>query len=180
MLPALLLSIALLPCAGHARPVTGLLAKDDPLPATIPLQVHTGPGADFAVALSDPDNGAPVISGYIRGGEFFRLLVPPGVHDLTIVAGQPDDWQGLQGAFGADAAHVTLPLAFRITDGSRRQGHQITLAMQDGGLRITDQQDQVICQIADWDSTQETFDRPGRVPLRYLDRSLTTRSRFCD
>ena len=180
MLRALMLVAALLPGAVDAapRPVTGLLAKNGPLPATIPLQIRTDAGHDFSVALSDPATDAPVISGYLRGGEFFRLLVPPGTHQVTIAAGQAGDWQSVDTGF-SDGMQAKLTLDFDIR-ADRRQGHQMTVAIVDGGLRVTDRRDQVICQIADWDSVQKEYTAGRRTPLRYLDQSLTTRSRFCD
>jgi len=175
MLRALILMIALLPTAGLAdsRPVTGILTKNNPLPATIPLQVRTIVGHDFFVALSDQGSGEPVISGYIRGGEFFRLLVPPGDHLVTITVGQPDDWQGPGKGFGTTIDTVNLPLTFAITGRSRRQGHQITLRIQDGSLMMAALQDQAICQFATWQNVNPT------PPLRDLDLRLTTRSVFC-
>jgi hypothetical protein len=175
MLRALIVMIALLPAAGFAetRPATGIFIKNNPLPATIPLQVRTIVGHDFFVALSDQESGEPVISGYIRGGDFFRLLVPPGDHVVTITVGQPADWQGPQTGFGANAEAVTLPLTFAITGRSRRQGHQITLRIQDGSLMMAAQQDQAICQFATWQDINHA------ALLRDLDLRLTTRSRFC-
>ncbi len=179
MLRALLLAIALLPTAADAqpRPGTGLLSNSSPLPATIPLQVRTAAGLDYAIALTDRATANPVISGYLRGGEFFRLLVPPGDHAVNITAGSPDDWQGDQGF--AHGQGVTIPLEFVIRAG-RREGHQITVQIVEGAIRITDQRNQVICQIAEWDSTLQQDTTGRRTPLRYLDQTLTTRSRFCD
>ncbi|WP_111558746.1 hypothetical protein [Paracoccus sediminilitoris] len=180
MLRALMLVATLLPGAVDAapRPVTGLLAKNGPLPATIPLQIRTDAGHDYSIALTDPAIDAPVISGYLRGGEFFRLLVPPGTHRVTMAAGQPGDWQGIDTGF-SDGTQAKLTLDFDIR-ANRRQGHQMTVAIVDGGLRVTDRRDQVICQIADWDVVQKEYAVGRRILLRYLDQSLTTRSRFCD
>jgi hypothetical protein len=152
MLRTLIIMIALLPAAGFAdpRPATGILNKDNPLPATIPLQIRTIVGHDFFVGLSTQDSGDHVISGYIRGGEFFRLLVPPGDHVVTITIGQPEDWQGPPQGFGAAANTVNLPLTFAITGRSRRRGHQITLRNRVGSLTMASQQDQTICQLATW------------------------------
>lgn len=178
MLRALTLALALLPAAVHAgsRPETGLLAKPSPLPATIPLQVRTVQGHDYAISLTDTD-GAPVIQGYQRGGSFFRLLVPPGRHDVTITAGRAEDWQAGQGF--ADGMKITLPLDFAIR-GERRQGHQIAVKVENGSLSVTNLRDQTICQIAEWDSTLQQQTTPAGTPLRHLDQSLSTRSRFCD
>ncbi len=177
MLRILMLATALLPTGTYAepRPATGLLSKQSPLPATIPLQVRTSKGHDYAISLQD-DKGSPVISGYQRGGDFFRLLVPPGRHDVTITAGLPKDWQSDQGFTTGMKASVAMDFAIRA---NRREGHQITAKVVNGELRLGDRRDQTICQIAEWDSIQKETTEGG-IPLRYLDQSLDTRSRFCD
>ena len=177
MLRVLMLATALLPTGTYAdpRPATGLLSKQSPLPATIPLQVRTSKGHDYAISLQD-DKGSPMISGYQRGGDFFRLLVPPGRHDILITAGQPDDWQSDQRFTTGLKATVAMDFAIRA---NRREGHQITAKVVDGELRLGDRQDQTICQSAEWDSiARETTE--GGTPLRHLDQSLSTRSRLCD
>ncbi|WP_265500288.1 hypothetical protein [Paracoccus beibuensis] len=179
MLRALILAL-LLPTLALAapRPVTGLLEKGSTLPATIPLQVRAPGDRDHAVILRDSD-GAPVISGYLRGGEVLRLLVPPGRHRLLIASGRSDDWQGPDRLFGDGTQTLDLPLFFRI-DGNRRIGESIVLTERNGGLRITDRESRTICQIADWSVERRTEIAPGGTPLRWLDPQLDTRSRPCD
>ena len=179
MLRAMILAL-LLPISAMAapRPVTGLLTKGSDLPATIPLQVRASGDRDRAIILQDQDS-RPVISGYLRGGEVLRLLVPPGRHSLVIAAGQPEDWQGIDRLFGEDTEALDMPLTFRI-DGNRRIGHSIVLIYSDGSLSITDRQDRTICQIANWDIKRRVQIAPGGIVLRWLDPQLETRSRPCD
>ncbi|MFC0200077.1 hypothetical protein [Paracoccus rhizosphaerae] len=172
--------VLLLPISAMAapRPVTGLLTKGSNLPARIPLQVRAPGDSDHAVILQDQD-GQPVISGYLRGGEVLRLLVPPGRHRLVVAAGQPEDWQGTDRLFGEDTHALDMPLTFRI-EGNRRIGHSIVLTYSDGSLSITDHQNRTICQIADWDIERRVQIAPGGTVLRWLDPQLETRSRPCD
>lgn len=179
MLRALILML-LLPTVACAapRPVTGLLRNESGLPATIPLQVRAPDGQDYAVILAD-DDGAPVISGYLRGGEVLRLLVPPGQHRLMIAAGPPEGWQGPQDLFGGQTQVLDLPLTFRI-DGNRREGHSIALERHGRGVRLSDRRNRTICQIPEWEVERRTEIAPGGTVLRWLDPRLETRSRPCD
>lgn len=175
----LIAALLLMPWPALAeRPPTGLLTKNDPLPATIPLQVRAPKGADYAILLDTPD-GAPVISGYLRGGDVLRLLVPPGDHRVTVAAGDPQDWRGIPTLFDGDRTTLPDPLTFRI-DGARREGQAITLTQTDDGLRITDQQNRTLCQIADWDVARITETTPLGTHLRYLQPQLSVRNRPCD
>lgn len=174
----LLILLMFLPAAAAARPVTGLLEKTSPLPATIPLQLRAPSQTDHAVILTDADD-APVISAYLRGGTVLRLLVPPGDHRLTVASGAAQDWQGLPDLFGTPAIALPEPLRFRI-DGTRREGQSITLEPDADGLRITDQQNRVICQLADWDSTRVVETLPSGTQFRYLEQRLDPRSIPCD
>ena len=76
---ALLLLIALaLPAWAQDRPRAGLMWNRSGLPATFPVVVKTPPGEDYVMFVTRPAGGAAVMAGYARGGDFFRLLVPPG------------------------------------------------------------------------------------------------------
>ena len=174
----LLILLMVLPVAATARPVTGLLEKVSPLPATIPLQVRAPADMDHAIILTD-DQGAPVISGYLRGGAVLRLLVPPGDHRLTVASGPAQDWQGLPDLFGAPAIALPQPLHF-VIDGTRREGQSITLSKDGDGLRITDRQNRVICQNAGWDSTRIVKTLPSGTQFRYVEQRLDPRSIPCD
>lgn len=173
----LALALALLPGALAARPPTGLLDRDTPLPATIPLQVSAPQGRDYAIVLGQTD--APVTRAYLRGGEVLRVLVPPGRFDLSVGAGNPDDWQGPEDLFGAPPRTLPEPLSFRI-DGARREGHAIALEITGGALRITAFRNRATCQIADWSADRVTKTTPLGTTWRYLDPELDLRSRPCD
>lgn len=173
--------IAILALTGAAwaaeRPPTGLLARQGPLPATIPLQVAAPEGRDYALLLGDP--GDPVLAGYLRGGEVLRLLAPPGDHALSVAAGPPDAWRGLPDLFGDGARILPDRIALRIA-GDRREGQALTLSDGDGGLRITDREGRVLCQIAEWTGEARTLPTPGGLGLQIIERELSVRSRPCD
>ncbi len=122
---ALIVLICLLPLAALAedRP-RGLLWSRTDLPRTFPLQVKSNPGTDYLVTLTDTETGEAVLAAYIRGGEFFRVLVPPGRFLLDFASGP--HWQGDESLFGPETKHFTLetPLTFEVT-GTARKGGQI-------------------------------------------------------
>lgn len=121
----LLLICLCLPLAALAedRP-RGLLWSRSDLPRTFPLQVKSNPGTDYLVTLTDTGTGEAVLAAYIRGGEFFRVLVPPGRFILAFASGPK--WQGDESLFGPETRHFTLekPLTFEVT-GTARKGGQI-------------------------------------------------------
>ena len=102
----------------------GLLWNRSGLAATLPLQIKTDAGADYLLRLRDVETGEAVLAAYIRGGEFFRVLVPPGRFELQFAIGS--DWQGEAALFGPDTWHFVLepPLSFGATV-SRKEGHLI-------------------------------------------------------
>ena len=109
----------------EARP-QGLLWNRSGLPATLPLQMKTNPGADYLLRLRDVETGQDALAAYIRGGAFFRLLVPAGRYELRFATGT--DWQGEGGLFGPDTRRFALdpPLSFAATV-NRKEGHLIDL-----------------------------------------------------
>ena len=187
-----LIAALLMPAAATAdRPAAGLLTKESPLPATMPLQVIAPEGRDVVLRLTTPDAGDPVISGYVRGGTFFRLLVPPGRFTVTLEYGR--DWQGPQDGFAEDPGRITLaePLDFGITRGTRRNGHQIRLDLQDDHLVVREVDDQTICDEAIFGRDIKEYPEPGslgdirtlppdRPRLRYLDLTYDRYARLCD
>ena len=114
--------------AENERPA-GLLWNQTGLPAVFPLQIKTTPGADYLVILSDVESNTEVLAAYARGGEFFRVLVPPGEFDIRIYYGT--DWQGEEERFGtgAETGTITLPdpLRFSVKGYDRKSGHLIDL-----------------------------------------------------
>lgn len=118
--------------AAHERP-QGLLWHRSGLAATLPLQVKTDPGADYLLHLQDVKTGQIVLAAYIRGGEFFRVLAPPGTFELNFFFGK--DWQGEAALFAPETQSFILdrPLTFGASV-SRKNGHLIDLR---GGGDIT-------------------------------------------
>lgn len=123
---AILLAVLALPAVALERP-EGLLWNHSGLPLTLPLQVKSDPGTDLYLQLSDPATGRAVLAAYVRGGAFFRVLVPPGRWALTFARGQ--DWQGEDGLFGAATEVIALPgpLVFHTEGAARKSGHLIDL-----------------------------------------------------
>lgn len=126
---ALMLALALSPVAiqaEEARP-QGLLWSESALPRTFPLVVKTAPGGDYLLVLRDPTTGQDVLGAYIRGGAFFRVLVPPGSYSLQFAAGT--EWQGEQALFGEQTRRFVLdpPLHFGVEGVGRKQGNIVDL-----------------------------------------------------
>ncbi|MEQ6249848.1 hypothetical protein ABMC89_13215 [Sulfitobacter sp. HNIBRBA3233] len=125
---ALCMVAVIWPCAALAeRPAAGLLWNRTGLPAVFPLLVVTAPGRDYVVELTDAETATPAMAGYIHGGRFFRLLVPPGRFDVTFHAGS--GWAGEEMLFGPATQTMRLekPLVFRVEDFRTKAGHRIDL-----------------------------------------------------
>lgn len=126
---ALLICLSL-PLAARAeeRP-RGLLWSATPLPRTLPLQVKSNPGTDYLLTLRDAASDEAVLAAYVRGGSFFRVLVPPGRFRVDLAAGRPADWRGAEALFGPQTAHQRLEavLEFRVIGTARRAGHILDL-----------------------------------------------------
>lgn len=106
------------------------------LPATLPLLIKTNAGADYFLNLRDVERDKVVLAAYVRGGEFFQVLVPPGRFELVFASGE--EWQGETRLFGVNTHVFKLdqPLRFRATM-SQRRGHMIDLTKA-GGTRLSD------------------------------------------
>ncbi len=138
--------------AAEDRPRAGLLWNASDLPATFPLQVKSLPGRDHVVYLTDPDSGDPVMAGYIRGGEFFRMLVPPGTWRLRFAHGR--GWQGEVGLFGPGTEWTEMEevLDFHIIGRDRRRAYIVTLTEENGRIKIVDAAPRMECQMILWDA----------------------------
>lgn len=176
----------------------GLLWNRTGLPAVFPLQVKTPPGRDYLLTLRDAQTGAPALAAYIRGGAFFRVLVPPGSYRLHFATG--DRWQGIDDGFGPTRTKVfdlPRPLLFETRGRGHKAGHIVTLPDPgaDGMARATIE-DQIICQsrqsvfaAPDYLSPERPADAPPpemgpRQNAREFHRALRfprndTRSRYC-
>lgn len=184
---ALLLTIAMaLPAWADDRPRAGLMWNRSGLPATLPLVVKTMPGQDHVVFLSPTDGGDPVMAGYIHGGTFFRLLVPPGTWRVRFAHGR--DWQGEDTLFGPQTewTEVERPMTFGAGI-ARKHGHIIRLIENDGRMQVVSAGPLDLCQALTLTTEtieldEERENDPNRLPtpgLRKLDIELDTRSAVC-
>lgn len=126
MLRALILFLMLATPAFADRPAAGLMWHRSGLPATFPMQVRTDAGPDWFLQLIDL-NGKPVLAAYIHGGQFFKVLVPPGEYRVTLASGWL--WQNETELFGDETQHYDLPdpLHFKITGAGRKTGQTLDL-----------------------------------------------------
>lgn len=134
MIRAFLLLLALAtPLAAETRPA-GLMWNRSSLPLTLPLQVQSDPGADLYLEVSVPETGQAVLGAYVRGGDFFRVLVPPGRWALTFARGT--GWQGEEALFGATTEVIAIepPLTFA-AEAARKPGFLIDLRGGAAALR---------------------------------------------
>ena len=118
-----------------AAPEHGLMFNRTGLPLVFPLQVRTDPGRDVALVLRDAETGEAAVGGYIEGGRFFRILVPPGTFTLDFASGT--GWEGMETLFGPETERFTYPepLTFAVTGVARKSGHLIDLR---GDARMAD------------------------------------------
>ena len=169
-----------LPVAAQERP-EGLLWNRTGLAATLPLLVKTDEGSDYLLTLRPPGSREEVFAAYIRGGAFFRVLVPPGRYTLAFASGT--EWHGPEALFGPDTELFALdtPLTFNVTV-ARREGHNVGLRGT-GDASVTGY---AVCQTIEIAPrellTQEDFD-PEALRERRLEpqaRDFDLRDRFCD
>ena len=130
-------------------PPAGLMWNRSGLPAVFPLQVKTPPGQDYFLILIDATSGDAALAAYIKGGAFFKVLVPPGEFRLRFATGKR--WQGEGALFGPGADtrvfELTGPLTFETRGLGVKAGHVVTLPghgadqTADIGLK-----DQLVCQ----------------------------------
>ncbi|MBY6067058.1 hypothetical protein KUW17_09930 [Leisingera aquaemixtae] len=154
------------PAGGTEAPRPGLMWNRTGLPAVFPLQVKTPEGADHYLVLTGEDSGEEALAAYIRGGVFFRVLVPPGRYRLHFASGR--GWQGETRLFGAATRHFELPqvLEFALRGPGLKSGHIITLTRdQPEGAWEAAVRDQFICQIAGLDSPEFAVPPSRRMQL---------------
>ncbi|SHL85468.1 hypothetical protein SAMN05444414_1654 [Roseovarius marisflavi] len=131
-----------------SRPA-GLMWNRTGLPAVFPLQVKTPPGQDYFLTLIDQSTDKAALAAYIKGGAFFKVLVPPGVFRLRFASG--DVWQGEDDLFGpgvkTDVFELRKPLAFETRGLGVKAGHVVNLLeRRPGRIAQTTLKDQLICQ----------------------------------
>lgn len=130
--------------AESERPRHGLMWNKTGLPAVFPLQIRSNAGADYYLLLTDAETDMPALAGFIEGGRFFKVLVPPGLYTVQLATGPL--WQGEQELFGAtDTRTITAPtpLRFAVVGVSTKAGHVIDLRDQDAGVLV---QDSFLCR----------------------------------
>lgn len=125
LVSVLILTLLATASVADERP-EGLLWHRSDLPATLPLQVKTGAEADYLLRLQNVETEKIVLAAYIRGGEYFRVLVPPGQYALLFDAGT--DWRGEEALFGPGTRSFALkdPLSFG-AGLSTKHGHLVDL-----------------------------------------------------
>lgn len=143
-------------------PRPGLMWNRTGLPAVFPLQVKTPPGASYYLTLLDAGTGAPALAAFIKGGQFFKVLVPPGTYTLRFATGLV--WRGEEDLFGPGGKTRSFempdPLTFRTRGHSTKAGHVVTInADATGELASILLKGQYICQAL---STE--LHRAGRPP----------------
>lgn len=185
-LSTLLLAITLaLPLWADERPRAGLMWNRSGLPATLPLVVRTVPGRDYAVFMIDPDSGQAVMAGYIHGGAFFRLLVPPGTWHIRFAHGR--DWQDEETLFGPLTQWTDMDQPMTFGAGvARKHGYIIRLIESDGRMKVASAGPLDLCQeltlTTEMIALDDERDNPNRLPtpgLRRLEFDLDTRNRVC-
>lgn len=127
LLGALLLPAIATAGEGNAPPRTGLMWLSSDLPAVFPLQVKTAPGRDYYLTLIDDETGQSTLAAYIVGGDFFRVLVPPGSYALRVAYGV--EWQNEETLFGAGTRvfEMAAPLRFETQGIGTKLGHLVDL-----------------------------------------------------
>ncbi|PZX15736.1 hypothetical protein LX81_02368 [Palleronia aestuarii] len=113
--------------AAAAAPDHGLMWNRTGLPLVFPLQIRTDPGRDTVLVMRDAETGEAAVAGYIEGGRFFRILVPPGTYELDFATGT--EWVDEETLFGAETRRFSFPepLTFAVEGLARKSGHLIDL-----------------------------------------------------
>ncbi|MFU8866286.1 MAG: hypothetical protein ACNA7O_20515 [Rhodobacterales bacterium] len=130
-------------------------------------------------------------AAFIKGGVFFKALVPPGVFTVSFVTGETSrDEEELFG-LGAETQGFTLaePLTFGIRGVSIKAGHVVDisedLSGEDSEIEV---KDQLICQSSrvefsrarDVDPRSDYFDpKPDESGTYRLEERRSVYSRFC-
>lgn len=196
LLAALLVALAVTkPIGADTSPMrTGLIRNSTGLPAVFPLQVKTAPGRDHHLALREAGTGETVLTAYIAGGSFFKVLVPPGTYRLRFSYGT--DWQNPETLFGdgIETGVIDLqdPLIFQALGPGIKAGHLVDLTgLQDSPAPDAPVKPQYICQAVRTElfplpSADSPFDDPPDPGRDSLERLYgfpmfrhDVRSRYC-
>lgn len=105
----------------------GLIRNHTGLSLVFPLQIKSSPGEDRLITLRDAETDEIALTALLEGGEFFRVLVPPGTFRLDFAIGT--EWQRSEKSFGPATRFESYPkaLTFGISGLSRKMGHLLDL-----------------------------------------------------
>lgn len=100
-----------------------------------PLKINNSPDANTLMKLVRVNNGADVMSIFIRAGRSIEVAVPVGSYEVRIASGQT--WYGDSVRFGPTTNYAKLDAVLTFTiQGNQLLGHEITLTrMTNGNLR---------------------------------------------
>ena len=132
--------------------IPGLMWNRSGLPAVFPLQVKTPAGNSYFLTLIDAKTGKDTLAAFIIGGDFFKVLVPPGTFVVRFAVG--NIWQGEAKLFGPGAMTTVVeleqPLTFKVIGSGRKAGHLVDLTGNAPGQLVTVKvKGQSICQVVE-------------------------------
>lgn len=187
----LMLGVLLLPAPGAADdvdspPHTGLLWLSSSLPAVFPLQVRTRAGQDYYLTLIHDETGQTTLAAYIEGGDFFRVLVPPGRYALHLAYGA--HWQDEENLFGPQTRifEMDTPLRFQTRGIGTKAGHIVDLRALNETKAAPSVSRLALCQRYGADLTGSPLSPPAFLPLPDDPDAprprlrLSVRGRVCD
>jgi hypothetical protein len=96
-----------------------------------PLGIKSRSGSNYYVKLVNL-RGQTAMTAFIRGGQYFEMLVPLGTYELKYAAG--NTWYGEHQLFGQNTVYSKANELFDFTfDGTRYSGYTVELIMQTNG-----------------------------------------------
>lgn len=156
--------------AWATEPPSGLMWNKTGLPAVFPLQVKTVPGHDYMMTLVDTETHEPALAAFITGGDFFKVLVPPGNYDVRFASGR--EWQGEAELFGKDQTTLFVldrPLRFAVMDFATKLGHVVDFTLSEETVSV---EARFVCQrigVARFARPQAPFDDQDSYATRLRD-----------
>lgn len=148
----------------------GLIWNRSGLPAVFPLQVKTTQDQTYLLTLIDQPSGKAVLAAHVIGGQFFKILVPPGTFVLRFASPDIENADGRPTSVFSetDVFELSEPLVFRTLGLSTKAGHVVDLRDNPGEeVTLVRVKPQYICQSV---STVPFRVSPYRgLPYRYSD-----------
>jgi hypothetical protein len=96
-----------------------------------PLGIKSSAGSNYYVKLVNL-RGQTTMTAFVRGGQYFEMLVPLGTYELRYAAG--DTWYGEHLLFGHNTTYSKARELFDFTyDGTQYSGYTVELIMQTNG-----------------------------------------------